>query len=232
MEERLQYDYRDDEIDLLQLLKVLKKNWRLIVLSTLSVALLATIYTFIFIPKKYVSESTLYLAPRVTADGQVDQASINTNNNLIKNYISIIEGDSILDSVAKKVGNNLSAANIKTTLSVTNDANTQLIRIKSTTTDPQLSKDIVENVVDSFLDEMLEKLKVQNISVVDTAKVNKNPVSTNKSKNIVLGAMVGFVLSCGYLILQFIFDKRLRNKDEAEKYLGIPVLAEIPWYED
>lgn len=232
MDERVQYDYRDDEIDLLQLLKVLKKNWRLIVLSTLSVALLATIYTFIFNPKKYVSESTLYLTPLVTADGQVDQNSINTNNNLIKNYMSIIEGDSILDGAAKKVGNNMSAANVKATLSVTNDANTQLIRIQSTTTNPQLSKDIVENVANLFINEMIEKLNVTNISIVDSAKVNNTPISTNNSKYIVLGAIVGFVLSCGYLTLQFIFDKRLRNKDEVEKYLGIPVLAEIPWYEE
>lgn len=234
MEEKLLNNHRNDEmeIDLLQLWKVLKKNWRLIVLSTVCVSLLVTIYTFFFIPKKYASESTIFLTPKVNENGYVDQSSISSNNNLINTYISIIKGDSTLSGVAETVGNDLSVKDIKSTLSVTNDANTQIIRIKSTTTNPQLSKDIVETIVNQFSDEMLQKLNVQNISVIDYAKVNENPVSPSKTKNAVMGAMVGFVISCGYVTLQFLFDKRLRNKSEAENYLGIPVLAEIPWYED
>lgn len=40
--------------------------------------------------------------------------------------------------------------------------------------------------------------------------------------------MVGFVLGCGYAVLKFLLDNRLRTKEEAEKYLGIPVFAELP----
>ena len=234
MEENLRMRKRDDEveIDLLQLFKVLKKSWKLILLSTLSVMILASIYTYFFIPKKYASESTIFLTPKVNESGYVEQSSINSNSSLINTYISIIKGDSTLSGVAEAVGNGLTVSNIKSTLSVTNDANTQIIRIKSTTTDPQLSKDIVETIVSQFSEEMLQRLNVQNISVIDYAKINENPVSPSKVKNAVMGAAIGCMLSCGYVFLTFIFDKRLHNKNEAESYLGIPVLAEIPWYEE
>lgn len=234
MEKNLINNNRDEEIeiDLLQLFKVLKKSWKLIVISTLSVAILASVYTFFFIPKKYASESTVFLTPKVNESGYVEQSSISSNSSLINTYISIIKGDSILSEVVEAIGNDLTVNYVKSTLSVTNDSNTQIIRIKSTTTDPQLSKDIVETIVNQFSSEMLQKLNVQNISVIDFAQVNETPVSPSKVKNAVLGAAVGFVLSCGYIFLTFIFDKRLRNKSEAENYLGIPVLAEIPWYED
>ena len=47
-------------------------------------------------------------------------------------------------------------------------------------------------------------------------------------KNTLLATMVGFVLGCGYATLRFLFDNRLRTKEKAEKYLGIPVFCEIP----
>ena len=50
--------------------------------------------------------------------------------------------------------------------------------------------------------------------------------------NTAIGAMAGLLLSCGYVFLQYLFDKRLKTKAEAESFLGVPVLGEIPWFED
>lgn len=234
MEENLLNDKNNDEmeIDLGQLLKVFIKNIRFILLSTFCVALLTTLYTFFFVPKKYASEATIFLTPKVNDNGYVDTQSISSNNSLINTYISMIKGDAILTKVADNLGEDYTSKQLKSTLSVTNDTNTQIIRIQSTTTDPDLSKDIVELVVNQFSADMLEILNISNISIIDYAKVNENPVSPSKPKNAVMGAMIGFVVSAGIIFLQFLLDNRLKNKNEAENYLGIPVLAEIPYYED
>ena len=60
----------------------------------------------------------------------------------------------------------------------------------------------------------------------------KRQVSPSIVKNAIIGAAGGFVLSCGYIFLAVLLDKRLKNKSEAEQFLGIPVLAEIPYFED
>lgn len=138
----------------------------------------------------------------------------------------------MLTGVVETIGNNLSVEYIKSTLSVSNDSGTQIIRIGSITTDPELSKDIVETIVNQFSSEMMEKLNIQNINVVDYAKINENPVSPNIVKNAIIGAFIGFIISTSYVYLSYLLDNRLRNKNDAEKYLGIPVLAEIPWFEE
>lgn len=43
-----------------------------------------------------------------------------------------------------------------------------------------------------------------------------------------MATLVGGVIGVGYAVLRFLFDNRLRTKEEAEKYLGIPVFCEIP----
>ena len=75
---------------------------------------------------------------------------------------------------------------------------------------------------------MQKNLNVRNIEVVDKAKLSYIPSGPNVKKNTLLATMVGFVLGCGYAVVRFLLDNRLRNKEEAEKYLGIPVFCEIP----
>lgn len=68
--------------------------------------------------------------------------------------------------------------------------------------------------------------------ITDPAKVEDIPVSPNKKLNTLLGAFLGIMLSGGIVVLRFMLDKRLHTKDDVESYLEIPVLAEIPYFED
>lgn len=161
-----------------------------------------------------------------------------------ENYIKIITmievvPDSVLQAknskekikkwseVAKDVGLE-SADSVKKLVSVTNESNTEIITISATTKDPKLSKDIANDTVSTFIRTMQKNLNVRNIEVVDKAKLSYIPSGPNVKKNTLLATMVGFVLGCGYATLRFLFDNRLRTKEEAEKYLGIPVFCEIP----
>ena len=43
-----------------------------------------------------------------------------------------------------------------------------------------------------------------------------------------MATLVGSIIGVGYAVLKFLLDNRLRTKEEAETYLGIPVFAEFP----
>lgn len=232
MKENFINETNDDtvEIDLSQLFHQIKKNIRLIVISMLLVAVIAFLFTTFFIDKKYASQARIYITPKVTEEGTVDYSSLTSGNLMVNNYMSILKGENLLRNVSEAIGTDFSIVN--SSLSVSNDANTQIITIKSTTEDPELSKAIVDQTVSSFQSDMQELLNIQNLVVIDSAKVNSSPVSPNVKMNTLIGALIGAMLSGGYVFIMFILDKRLRNKKEAEEYLGIPVLAEIPWYED
>ena len=217
------------EINLGELFQLLKQNIKMIVISILIGIIVLGIMTVFFINKKYESTSKLFLKPDVT-EGITDYTQINSNNLMVNNYIEMLKGNNIQSQAADEL--NMETSKVNAALTISNQTNTQIISITATTTDPELSKQIVDAVVKVFRKEVTETLNVNNIAVVDQAEVATAPVSPNLKMNLIIGALLGGFISVGYLFIKFMLDTHIHNKEEAEKYLGIPMLGSIPYFED
>lgn len=217
------------EIDLKELLLTLKAKWKFITLTTIIVGIVSGAFTIGFIDKKYSSTSRIYLKPKVT-EGMVDYSTVNSNDKMVNNYVEIMKGDTVLSAVAGNVG--VEDSVVKEALSVGAETNTQIIKVTATTTDAGLSQAIVQNTIDVFYREMQTTLQIDNIAILDEAKINETPVSPSLTKNIEIGILLGLVGSCGVVFVQFMLDTRIKNKDQVEQYLGVPALGVVPWYKD
>ena len=176
---------------------------------------------------RYSSEATIYITPKVTEQGTIDYNSIQTNSRMVNNYMEILKGETILAKVADQVGME-DYEEVLDTLTISNPENTELISVSSETTDPELSQQIVSLIISTFTEDMMDILNLNNVTIINDAKVNEEPVSPSKSRFTILGFGAGLVLSCGYVFITFLFDKRLRTREEAENFLGVPVLATVP----
>ena len=149
---------------------------------------------------------------------------------MVANYIELLQGNNIQDKVAKNL--DISSALVSSALQVSNTEDTQIIEISATTTDPGLSKRIVDETINVFTETVKEILDVSNIIMVDNAEINTAPVSPNIQKNMVLGAVAGIVISLGYILLTYLLDSKIKNADVAEQVLNLPVLGMVPYFED
>lgn len=217
------------EINLGELFQLLKRNIKMIIISILLCTALLGIVTVFVINKKYESTTRLFLKPDVT-EGIADYSQINSNNLMVNNYVEMIKGNNIQGIAANNL--NMDVKELNRCLSVTNETDTQIISISAKTTDPALSKDIVDAVVETFTKEAKEKLNVNNITVVDEAEIATDPVSPSLKRNLLIGALLGAFLSIGYLFIKFMLDTHIHNKEEVEKYLGIPCLGSVPYFEE
>ena len=219
-------------IDLGQLFQLLKKNIKLIILSMVICAVAAFAITAFLLPKKYASESSIYIVSKVNAEtGTVDANALNANSKQVNNYMELIKGKNILNKVAEQL-NIENVKEVQSAISVSNKTDTEIIAITATTDDPVKSQQIVKATTEIFFKEVKETLKIENMTVLNDPEVDEVPVSPSKKMNTIIGALLGLLASGGYVFLTFILDKRLRTKQEAENFLGIPVLAEIPYYEE
>ena len=216
-------------IDLMEILKQLKTHIRSIILTTLLIALLAGVITVFVIPKKYESTVRLYLKPDSTT-GISDYSQVNANNLLVNNYVEMIKGNNITEKAATAL--KIDQDDLSSSLVVTNETNTQVISITSKTTDPALSKRIVDQVTKTFRYEVRENLNFTNITIIDNSKIATSSVSPSLPKNLAIGALAGALLSIAYVIIRMLMDTRIHNKDEAEQYLGIPNLGAVPFIEN
>lgn len=220
-------DYGNEEIDLLELFRAILKHIKLIIVLCILFGVGGFFGTKLLISPTYTACTSIYLTPQISESGALDYNSQIANSKLVTNAVNLLTQNNIMSEVAKDVGLE-SAESVKNLVSVTNESNTEIITISTTTTDPKLSKDIANDTVSTFIRTMQKNLNVRNIEVVDKAKLSYIPSGPNVKKNTMMAGAVGLVVGVGYAVLKFLLDNRLRTKEETEKYLGIPVFCEIP----
>lgn len=227
--EALQNTEEEVEINLGELFQVLKKNILTIIIATLTCVVISCILTIFVIDKKYESTTRLFLKPEIS-EGVNSNTEVSFNNSMVNNYVEMLRGNNIQSQAAEELG--VTPQEIARCMSVSSETNTQIISISAKTTVPEQSQKYVDTVVKIFIAYAKNELGVKNITIVDNSEIPTTHVSPSLKINLVLGAAMGLFISIGYLFLRFMFDTRIHNKEEAEKYLGIPLLGSIPYYED
>lgn len=217
----------EDAIDLLEVARAILKYIKLIIFLCVVFGATGFFGTKFLIAPTYTASTSIYLTPQISESGSLDYNSQMANSKLVTNAVDLLTQNNIMSEVAKNVGLE-SADSVKKLVNVTNESNTEIITISATTTDPKLSKNIANDTVSTFIRTMQKNLNVRNIEVVDKAKLSYVPSGPNVKKNTMMAVAVGLVVGIGYAVLKFLLDNRLRTKEEAEKYLGIPVFCEIP----
>lgn len=217
----------EETIDLSELFRSLLKQIKLIVVLCILFGVGGFFGTKLLIAPTYTASTSIYLTPQISESGSLDYNSQMANSKLVTNAVNLLTQNNIMSEVAKDVGLE-SAESVRKLVSVTNESNTEIITISATTTDPKLSKDIANDTVSTFIRTMQKNLNVRNIEVVDKAKLSYVPSGPNVKKNTMMSGAIGLLIGICYCVLKFLLDNRLRTKEEAEKYLGIPVFCEIP----
>lgn len=136
------YPYQQSEemtIDLMELLRSLKKNLKWIVSLTLIFGICGYLFTKAFIPLTYTSSTTIYLTPQTNESGEADYNSQMSNSKLVTNVVNLMVQSNILTEVAKEVG--LKDSNqIRNMLSIENQTDTEIIKVSATSTDQNSQK--------------------------------------------------------------------------------------------
>lgn len=206
-------DYMNDEmeIDLIELLKDIIKNIKFIITLTLLCGVVVFGVSQFILPKSYTSSTDITIVPAGTS----------------LDYTSYLTGSKVLNEVSNKIDFEMAA--LAESVEVTRDSNnTYNYNIKVTTNDPKLSYRIAKSVVNEFKKSMISELNLSSVSTMNEPQINTTPVSPNVKKNTLIGTFIGMIISVGIIVLRFLFDKHLRNAEEAEIFLGVDVLAEIP----
>lgn len=218
---------KEKTFDITEIWRIIRKHLFMYLVVILVCAMGYGIGRSYFDPPKYASNATIFLTPKFDSKGDLDQTSVSTNRTLLNNAIALMTRENIMAKVAENIGN-MTPDEIRETLRVSAVEGTELISINATTTDPQLSKTIVDSTISVFISTMQENLNLNNITVVDQPKLNFQSVSTPITVYMAQGAAVGALLDAVQITFVLLFDKRLKTKEEAERYLEIPVFVVLP----
>jgi tyrosine-protein kinase Etk/Wzc len=71
-----------------------------------------------------------------------------------------------------------------------------------------------------------------NVEIVSRAMLPKTPIRPNKRKNLVLGLLAGAMVGLGVAFLLDYLDRSLKDEDDVQEHLGLPLLGTIPRIDD
>jgi capsular polysaccharide biosynthesis protein len=215
-------------------LMIKKRLWIIVLCVGLSTVLSAT-YTAINYQPIYLASTKLIVNKTVEKDQmgkeQIDYAAIGINVSLINTYKEIIKTPAIMDKVVQRYPDiNMSAEQLINVTNVADLRETQIMTIVAQHYSQEKAVKIVNAVTEVFQSEIPKIMKVDNITILNRAKVLNDPKPVNKQSNsfIILGFAVSFVIAIGIILLLEMLDDTLKTNEDIRTILETSTLAVIP----
>lgn len=224
------------------------RKWKMIVLFAIIGALVGYFYTANFTTLTYTS-SVEFLA--YATDGNDDVA--NTNNgevirssntskmnyamHMLDTYIEIMKtnkfANQLVTDMNKTYNANYDVGTVLGTMTIEAVESTAMFKITVTTTNADLSYKIAKQL-ETTIPRMMKNTNngLVRSSVEDRAIRATSAGSLNYPKKMLLSAMVGVILAVGYVVLRTLLDVRIKSGEELTEKYSIPVLGQIPSFED
>ena len=233
--------YEDTEIDLMEIFQVILSRWIPIVAIGLLAAILAGVGTALFITKKYTATASMYVYtnPKQTESGTITSSDLAAADNLIKTYQTIVKSNAILNVISERLNQehpeytqfSITPARLKSMTSVNVPSGTKILEIKVVTVNPRLSADIANTFAQYVPDEIIRITKAGGVEIVDYAAVPKGHSSPNLTKNVIIGLLIGLVVSAAFFVLRALLDTTIYSSEEINKVTNCPIIGNIPHVE-
>lgn len=216
----------DTTIDLMELMYRLLESWKIIACFALIFALVAGVYTTFFVTPMYRATSIIYVLSN--RDSAINMSDLQLGSELTQDYIKVFRMWEVHEQVIDNLDLPYSYSQMREMLSVSNDSNTRMLDITVTSPDPKEAAVIANEYARVGSQYIAETMATDKPNIMSVALVPSNPVSPNRTRNILLGFLLGGVLAAGIVTIRMIMDDKYKTAEDIRKYTGLPTLALVP----
>lgn len=222
-------------MELKEYLHILKKRWLLIISVTLTCVFVSAVVSFFLIKPTYQASISVVIG------SNKDESSTNPNQTyndvmmyqkLVKTYSEFVKTRSVAEDAIEKLNLDKTPAALLDMVSVAPKGDTEFLTITVKSKDAYEARDIANQVAKSLKEITKDIKKVDNVQLVDDALLPSGPVSPKPLLNIAIALILGLFVSVGIVFLIEYLDNTVKDTDELEKLLEVPVLGAIPMMED
>lgn len=220
----------ENEINILDILMIIKKHIIKIAVIALAFAIAAYVYTVTLVVPTYRSTTQL-LIKGINMDAMTIYPDSTSRIMLVNNSMEVLAGAEVMQDVVDELSLEITPEQLRSCVSISSPADTQVLKISVVYPDPETAKDIAAKFSDISHSVLAESVGVSALSIIEEAKTPKAPVAPNPLKNTILGGFMGGFLSCAWFVLARFINNRIYTAEDAEKSLGLTVFSSIPLVE-
>lgn len=213
--------------------RLLRKNWLVILLSTVAGLGLAFGYTVTRTPV-YESTSVIFVSTQAGSTIAELQQGSNFTQARMNTYVGLVTTPSVLEPVITDLGIDMTPEDLAKRTKAGAGLNSTLINITVEDADPSRAA-LLANEIGNSLAATVPRLEPEasdgssavRLSSVSAARPALSPSSPNAPLNLGVGLIVGIALGLGAAIIRMSLDNRVRTPRDAEQILKAPSVGAI-----
>lgn len=217
----------ETEIDLMEILFLLKQHLLSIVVSLIFGAGIAFLVTFFLVTPMYTATAKMYV---VGSNSVLDLSSLQIGSQLTSDYQELLTSRTLLEDVIADLSldDEMTYSSLLECISISNPDDTRVIEVSVTTSDAQLSSDIANTLADNSTSYLAETMNSDEPVVYEDAVVPTSASSPSFTTNLAVGGFSGAFLCTAYVVIRFLMDDTFVTPADINKSFGVQPLASIP----
>lgn len=218
---------REIELDLMQLVKAVLAKAKYIILVAIIFGMCGFAGSKMFIEPVYEAGTKMIVIAQIDTE-DVSHDRLNSAKSLVDTYAIIIRSRDVLNQVKEELDLKMSYEQLAGCISVRSVNKTEVMQVLVRHSDLSVAFNIAQKI------EQLAPAAIDMVYGVGSVKITEPsyskpyPVSPNNKSNAIMAAFLGFVLSCGVVVILFLLDNTYKTDADIQEDLDLPVLGVIP----
>lgn len=225
-------------MELSDYLRILRRNWILIVACTVAGLLVAGVASLLT-KATYTAETQLFVAIQNSGSVAELQQGNTFSQARVQSYVQTVTTPTVLQPAIDNLGLDVTPAQLAGNIEASADLNTVLISITATDESPVQAAAVAQAVGNSLISAVddLESpseggTSPVKLSIVKPAVAPSQPAAPNTRLNLALGLLVGLAIGVGVAVLRSTLDTKIRGEADLRRVTDAAVLGGIAFDND
>ncbi len=214
------------QIDLVDIGRMLWRNWLKIVIAGLIGAIVAAIVTVAAITPMYQSTAKMVILNKQQIN--ITYSDIQTSTQLTNDCVQVLKSADLMDKVIDALNLDMTAGQLLSKIAVTAPEDTRVLQVTVTDSDPERARQLAYEIYTQASEVFVNTLDIDAVNLFEEPKTPSSPSSPNKSKNIMMGGIAGAFLVVAFLLVQKLTNNKIYTVEDVENNLSLTLLAAIP----
>lgn len=217
-----------EEINIKDFFRYLKHYILAFVIVTAVAVIGVYIYNTKFKTPIYQAQTTVVIAKSDTEENSAATLNdVNTSQKLASTYSEIAKSELVLNKVIENLGLTVSAKELGKNVNIKPVDNTSILSITAKDPNARLSATIANEIATVFAAQVAEIYKTDNVTQLSVAERPEKPANNTMTRDMVLAVGIAAAAVVGFAFLRFYLDDTVKDDDEVEKTIGLPVTGRV-----
>ena len=211
---------------LLELFQRIKKHVLLVIVLPVACAIAMGAASIFMMEDTYTAQTSMYILARAAGnEGATNYNDLSASQMIANDVARLLQSDVVVKGTAQELGMKSLAAY---KISVSSETTSRVITLSVTGPDATSAARVANAMASTVSDVAREVQMAESVNVIDVAEPPAAPSGPNRVLYVAVAFLAGLFAAVAAIVLMDMLNTRVRNAEEAEELLGIPVIGWIP----